>query len=478
MELKDKDLASLQQVRNLLYNANEAKKQMAKMSQQQLDKIVKAICDAAVENAHHLAKLAAEETGFGKVEDKTIKNLFASRSVYDSIKDLKTVGLIKTDGETGIMEYACPVGVIGALVPSTNPTSTVIYKSMIAIKSGNPIIFSPHPKALNCILETVKIVYKAAIDAGLPGGGISCISIPTVQATEELMKHKYTNLILATGGPGMVKAAYSSGTPSIGVGAGNGPAFIDKSADVDKAVKRIIDSKTFDNGTICASEQSIVIEASMESAVVSALKKYGAYIMNDDESQKLAKILFKNGKMNAAIVGKPANYVAQMAGLNVNDNVTVLVSRETMVGLNAPYSQEKLTPVLALYVEENVEKAMNKCVDILRFEGAGHSFMIHCMDADLVDRFAKVIPASRIMVNSYGSLGGVGATTNLFPALTLGCGTEGGGSNSNNIGPLDLVNIKRVAFGTKEMEDIRKSDTNVTPDMIEYIVNSVMKKLI
>lgn len=480
MELKDKDLASLQQVRNLLCNANDAKKQMAKLSQEQLDKIVKAISDAAAENAEHLAKLAAEETGFGKWQDKKIKNLFASKTVYDAIKDLKTVGLIKTDEEKGIREYACPVGVIGALVPSTNPTSTVIYKSMIAIKSGNPIIFSPHPKALNCILETIKIIYKAAVDAGLPGGGISCISIPTVQATDELMKHKYTNLILATGGPGMVKAAYSSGTPAIGVGAGNGPAFIDKTADVDKAVKRIVDSKTFDNGTICASEQSIVIEKAMENTVLASLKKHGAYIMNETQSEKVAKILFKNGKMNAEIVGKPASYVAKMAGVTVPDGVSVLIARETSVGIKAPYSQEKLTPVLALYVEDNVEKAMERCVDILRFEGVGHSFMMHCMDADLVDRFAKVIPASRIMVNASGSLGGVGAVTNLFPALTLGCGAEGGSSSSNNIGPLDLINIKRVAFGVRDIEEIRDKDKSMefTPEMVEYIVNSVMKKLI
>lgn len=481
MELTDKDLASIQQVRTLLYNANEAKKQMAKMNQQQVDKIVKAISDSAAEKAEHLAKLAAEETGFGKWQDKKIKNLFASQRVYDAIKDMKTVGLIGVDEKNKIREYASPVGVIAALVPSTNPTSTVIYKSMIAIKSGNPIIFSPHPKALNCILETVKIIYKAAVDAGLPGGGISCITIPTIQATNELMKHKYTNLILATGGPGMVKAAYSSGTPAIGVGAGNGPAYIDKTADVDLAVKRIIDSKTFDNGTICASEQSIVVEKSMENAVESALKKYGAYLMDASESEKLAKHLFKNGKMNAEIVGKPASYVAKLAEIsNVPDNVTVLVSRETAVGLTAPYSQEKLTPVLALYVEDNVEKAMERCVDILKFEGVGHSFMMHCMDAELVDRFAQVIPASRIMVNSLGSLGGVGGTTNLFPALTLGCGAEGGSSSSNNIGPLDLINIKRVAFGVREIEDIRgnNTDTTLTADMVEYIVNSVMKKLI
>ena len=480
MEIRDKDLASLQQVRTLLYNANEAKKQMAKMSQQQLDNIVKAIADSGAENAQHLAKLAAEETGFGKWQDKEIKNLFASKNVYEAVKDLKTVGLIKTDDKKSLWEYACPVGVIGALVPSTNPTSTVIYKSIIAIKSGNPIVFSPHPKALNCILETVKVIYKAAVDAGLPGGGISCITIPTIQATDELMKHKYTNLILATGGPGMVKAAYSSGTPAIGVGAGNGPAFIDKTADVDKAIERIIASKTFDNGTICASEQSIVIEKCMEDAVVTSLKKHGAYLMNDDESKILAKILFKNGKMNAEIVGKPARYVAKQAGINVPENVTVLIARETSVGINAPYSQEKLTPVLALYVEPNTEKAMEKCVDILRFEGVGHSFMLHCKDAELTDKFAKIIPASRIIVNSCGSLGGVGATTNLFPALTLGCGAEGGSSSSNNIGPFDLINIKRVAFGVREFNEIKKSDSqpNVTADMVEYIVNSVMKKLI
>ncbi len=478
MELKDKDLASLQQVRTLLCNANEAKKQMAKLSQQQLDKIVKAISDAATQNAHRLAKLAAEETGFGKAEDKEIKNLFASKTVYEKIKNLKTVGLIKTDKENCINEYACPVGVIGALVPSTNPTSTVIYKSLIAIKGGNPIVFSPHPKALNCILETVKIIYKAAVDAGLPGGGIGCITIPTIQATDELMRHKYTNLILATGGPGMVKAAYSSGTPAIGVGAGNGPVFIDKTADVDKAVEKIIISKTFDNGTICASEQSIVIESCMEDAVVSSLKKHGAYLMNSDESVKLAKILFKNGKMNAEIVGKSACYVAKQAGISVPEDVTVLVARETTVGVNAPYSQEKLTPVLALYVEDSVEKAMDRCVDILHYEGAGHSFMMHCNDEELVQRFATVIPASRIIVNSMGSLGGVGATTNLFPALTLGCGSEGGGSSSNNIGPLDLINIKRVAWGVREIADIKKTESKITADMVEYIVNSVMKKLI
>lgn len=484
MELTDKDLASIQQVRKLLCNAHKAKEEMKKLSQQQIDKIVKAIADAATQNAEHLAKLAVEETGFGNVKDKTTKNLFASQTVYNRIKDMKTVGIIGEDKENKVTDYACPVGIIAGIIPSTNPTSTVIYKSLIAIKSGNPIVFSPHPKALNCILETIKVIYKPAYDAGLPDGAISCISIPTIQATNELMKHKSTNLILATGGPGMVKAAYSSGTPAIGVGAGNGPAFIHKSADVEKAVKCIIESKTFDNGTICASEQSIVAESCMEKKIITALKANKAYLMDKHESEKLAKFLFKNGKMNADIVGKTAHYIANHAGLaNVPKDTTVLVAKETSVGLNAPYSQEKLAPVLAMYIEKDTDKALERCIDILNFEGIGHSFMIHCNDEGVIDKFAQNVPASRIIVNSHGSVGGIGGSTGLFPALTLGCGAAGGSSSSNNIGPMDLINIKRVARGTKTLEEIKGNSftgENCTIDAktIEYIVNSVMKKLI
>ena len=485
MELTDKDLASIQQVRKLLSNAHEAKQEMKKLSQNQIDNIIKAISQAATENAEHLAKLAVEETGFGNVKDKTVKNLFASKTVYNAIKDMKTVGMIACDEKNKVMDYACPVGVVAGIIPSTNPTSTVIYKALVSIKSGNPIVFSPHPKALNCILETVKIIFKAAHEAGLPDGAMGCISIPTLQATTELMKHKYTNLILATGGPSMVKAAYSSGTPAIGVGAGNGPAFIDKNTDIEKAIKRIIDSKTFDNGTICASEQSIVIEKCIEYKVISSLKSNGAYLMDKTESENLAKFLFKNGKMNPEIVGKTAKYIADLAGLrNVPQDTTVLVARETGVGLKAPYSQEKLAPVLALYVENSVESALTRCVDVLNFEGIGHSFIMHTNDEGLVKRFAEVIPASRIIVNSPGSVGGVGATTNLFPALTLGCGASGGSSSSNNISPFDLINIKRVAWGVREIEEVRNdagashSNCCLDKESIEYIVSAVMKKLI
>ena len=486
MELTDKDLASVQQVRNLLQNANDAKKKLAKLSQDEIDRIVLAISKSAAENAERLAKLAADETGFGNPKDKTVKNLFAAKTVYEAIKDMKTVGMIRFDSKNKIKEFASPVGIIAGIVPSTNPTSTVIYKSMIAIKSGNPIIFSPHPKALNCILETIKVIYPAALKAGLPEGSISCISIPTIEATNELMKNRLTNLILATGGPAMVKAAYSSGTPAIGVGAGNGPAFIDKSADISEAVKKIIRSKTFDNGTICASEQSIIVEKQLEDEVTAALKNNNAYIMNADESKKVASILFKKGRMNPEIVGKTASYIANLAGLgNIPQNTSVLIAPETSVGLKYPYSQEKLAPVLALYVENSTDKILERCVEILNFEGIGHSFIIHCKNDAVIERFAQNVPASRIVVNAPGSLGGIGAATNLFPALTLGCGAAGGSSSSNNISPLDLINIKRVAEGVRSVEEILNSGTenqcsinSVNRETIDYIVNSVINKLI
>lgn len=481
MELTDKDLASVQQVRNLIENAKKAKKNLEKLDQAAVDKIIAAISDSAAENAEKLAKLAVAETGFGNVKDKTQKNLFAAKKVYEAVKDMKTVGEISFDEKTKISEIACPVGIIAGIIPSTNPTSTVIYKAIISLKARNPIIFSPHPKALNCILETVKVIYPAALRAGMPECAISCISIPTLEATNELMKSPCTGLILATGGPGMVKAAYSSGNPAIGVGAGNGPAFIDKSADMAAAVKMIVDSKTFDNGTICASEQSVIVEKQIEDEVLTELKNNGAYIMNAEESEKVAALLFKNGKMNPEIVGKSAKYIAEKAGIeNVDSHVRILVSPQTCVGIKYPYSQEKLAPVLALYVENSTDKILEKCIEILNFEGIGHSFMIHCKNYSVIKRFAENIPASRIIVNAPGSLGGIGAATKLFPALTLGCGAAGGSSTTNNVSPLDLLNIKRVAHG-----DVLKSEpdndfciNNANRETIEYIVSNVLKKLI
>lgn len=458
MELKDKDLVSVQETRMLLEKAREAQKELALMNQQQIDAIVKAISDAGATHAATLARQANEETGFGIWQDKVIKNLFAAKTVYEAIKDQKTIGIIHEDAARKVWDIGVPVGVIAGLVPSTNPTSTVIYKTLIALKGGNAIVFSPHPSAKNCILQTVRVLAEAAERAGCPKGAIAGISVPTMEATQALMKHDNTSLILATGGAAMVKAAYSSGTPAIGVGAGNGPAFIDKSADVALAVKRILDSKTFDNGTICASEQSIIVEKSMERIVSEELKRQGAYLLDEAQTKQLGQFILRaNGTMNPKIVGKSCVKIAEYAGLSgIPQNARVLVGRERGVGEGAPYSREKLAPILGFFVEETVEEVLRRCIEILHLEGAGHTFCMHANDDALVRKFALKIPASRFLVNTPGALGGVGATTGLFPAMTLGCGAVGGSSTSNNIGPMDVINIKRVAFGQKELEEIRR----------------------
>lgn len=492
MELKDKDLVSVQEARNLLEQAKAAQKELARMDQRQIDRIVQAISQAGIAHATELAKAAQEETGFGIWQDKVIKNMFASKVVYEAVKDQKTIGFLHEDKERKIWDIGVPVGVIAGIIPSTNPTSTVIYKAMIALKGGNAIVFSPHPGAKKCILDTVGFIAEAACRAGCPKGAISAISVPTMEATKELMGNDNTALILATGGGAMVKSAYSSGTPAIGVGAGNGPAFIDKSADVKQAVKHIMDSKTFDNGTICASEQSIIVEKCMEEKVVSELKSQGAFILDPEQTKKLGTFILRaNGTMNPMIVGKSCAQIAEYAGLSgIPSTVRILVGRETKVGAGAPYSREKLAPILGFYVEENTDKVLERSIEILHMEGAGHTFSMHANDENLVRKFALQIPASRFLVNTPGALGGIGATTKLFPALTLGCGAVGGSSSSNNIGPLDLINIKRVAFGTKELDEIRGESaplvqggkggccSSLSQEMIDSIVDKILKELI
>ena len=453
----DKDLQSIQEVRDLLARARKAQHILARMGQEELDKITAAVSAAGAEHARRLAELAVEETGFGRKEDKEIKNRFAAVTLYEAIRDERTRGILAENRDRRTIDIGVPVGVVAGLVPSTNPTSTVLYKALICLKAGNPIVFSPHPSALNCIRETVEVVRRAAEGAGAPAGSVSCLTHPTLEATRELMGHPRTRLILATCGAAMVKAAYSFGTPAIGVGAGNGPAYLHHTANVAQAVKRILDSKTFDNGTICASEQSIVTTRAMEGAVSEELKGQGAYLLSDEEHKKLSKFILRpNGTMNPAIVGKRVETVAKLAGLDrVPPSARVLVARETGVGPGYPYSSEKLGLILAYYVEEDEEAVLRRCVEILEWEGAGHTFSIHAEDEDVVKRFAQAVPASRVLVNTPSALGGIGATTCLFPALTLGCGAVGGSSSSNNIGPLDLINIKRVAWGVKELEELR-----------------------
>ena len=474
MEL-DKDLLARQEARVLAKGAEAAQEKLAQMSQQQLDAIVKAVSDAFYSKALELAELAVRETGFGNVEDKITKNQFASRTLWEAIRDMKTVGVLKGSSGDKLWEVGVPVGVIAAIVPSTNPTSTVCYKAMIALKAGCSIVFSPYPKAMECTRRAAQIVAEAAEKAGAPAGSVACLSVPSLDGCKELMSAPQTRLILATGGPAMVRAAYSSGKPAIGVGAGNGPAYIHHSADVEHAIDCIVRSKTFDYGTVCASEQSIVVEKSMEEKVRKVAAGKGFYFMTEEEAGKLAKLLFKpNGTLNPQIVGKSAVTLAQMAGFSVPNFVKVLVAREQEAGPTRPYSMEKLCPVLALFVMENEDAVLQKAIEVLEHEGSGHTFAIHATDEGVIRKFALQIPVSRFLVNTPAALGGIGASTGLFPALTLGCGAVGGSSSSNNISPLDLINIRRVAWDNGEM---KKDSVQLNDDLVQIITAKILERL-
>ena len=488
MQLYDKDLLSVQEVRDLVEKAKAAQQELAQKSQAEVDAIVASIAKAGVRNAERLAQMANEDTGFGKVADKVIKNIFGSKMVYEHIKDMKTIGILDRDEANKTYTIAAPVGVIAGLIPSTNPTSTAFYKSEISIKAGNAIVFSPHPSALRSISEAIKVIRQAIAEAGGNENLVSCISLPTMQATDNLMKHPDVALILATGGSAMVRAAYSSGTPAIGVGPGNGPAYIEKTADLPLAVKRIMDSKTFDYGTICASEQSVVCDDDMAEAVQKEMEKQGAYFLSDEERLKLGKyILRANGTMNPAIVGKSPQVIGELAGINVPASAKVIVAKEDGIGKGHPYSNEKLAPILAFYTAPDYKAIAKLCDEILRYEGAGHTFSMHTKDDRMVEYFAERMPASRIIINSPSALGGIGASTALMPALTLGCGAIGGSATSENVGPMNLLNLKHVAYGLREMEEIRGAaakeqnccgaEKKVSADKVDEIVAEIIARI-
>ena len=473
MEL-DKDLKARQEARELAKAAEEAQKQLAGMCQEKLDAIVEAAAKAFYDAALELAELAVRETGFGNVEDKITKNQFASRRVCDAIRGMKTVGVLSGESGEKLWQIGVPVGMIAAIVPSTNPTSTVCYKALIALKAGCSIVFSPHPKAINCTMRAAQIVAAAAEKAGAPKGSVACLSIPSLDGCRELMSAPQTRLILATGGPAMVKAAYSSGKPAIGVGAGNGPAYIHHSADVSHALDCILRSKSFDYGTICASEQSIIVEKDMEQQVRQVAAGKGFYFMDTEQAGRLAKLLFKpNGTLNPAIVGKPALQLAQMAGFSVPGSTKVLVAREQEAGPTRPYSMEKLCPVLAFFVMDSEDAVLQKAIEVLTHEGSGHTFAMHATEEAVVKKFALQIPVSRFLVNTPAALGGIGATTKLFPALTLGCGAVGGSSSSNNISPMDLINIRRVAWD----EEAQTPCSGVDESLVEILTAKILERL-
>ena len=461
----DKDLQARQEARTLAKQAESAQKELFSFSQEKLDAVVTAIARAFSAAAAELAQMAVEETGFGNVEDKIVKNQFASRTLLEAIAPMKTVGILKETA--GLWEVGVPVGVIAAIVPSTNPTSTVCYKAMIALKSGNTIIFSPHPKAMACTMRATQIVAQAAEAAGAPKGSVSCLTIPSLEGCRELMSADPIRLILATGGPAMVKAAYSSGKPAIGVGAGNGPAYLHPSCDLKDALEKILKSKTFDNGTVCASEQSIIVEAALEETTREIAKSMGYYFMDETEAKALGAILFRpNGALNPEIVGKSAQVLAEKAGFCVPHSAKILVAKEQDAGKAYPYSHEKLCPVLGWFVVETEEEAKNLAIRVLSHEGVGHTFVIHANNTDVVRRFCREIPVSRFLVNAPAAQGGIGAATKLFPALTLGCGAVGGSSSSNNISPMDLVNIRKVAWGQS------REDT-----LVEILTAKILERL-
>ena len=444
----DKDLIAQQQARDAVEAASFAFQSVAKLSQTKIDEICEAMSQAALANAESLGKMANEETGFGKAEDKREKNRFAAEDVWNYFRSLKTVGVIR---ETeSIVEIASPRGVVAAIIPSTNPTSTAIYKIIIAIKSRNTIVLSPHPSAAKCIAETTRVMREAAIKLGLPGDAIICLTDSTIEGTEALMKHKKTAVILATGGTGLVRAAYSSGKPAFGVGPGNVPVFIERTADVAKAVSDILTSTCFDNGTICASEQSVVCDAPVEAEVRSQFKAQGGHFLSPSEAEAVAKVLLTPQRtLNAGIVGKSAAFIANLAGISVPDGTRCLLADCAGVGRDHPWSIEKLSPTLAFFVEDGVERGANRCQEILQFGGMGHTAGMHTQDRAAAIRYGEQMPAARVIINSPTTHGAIGFSTDLPPSMTLGCGSWGGNVTSDNISPVHLMDIKRVAFETK-----------------------------
>ncbi|MFZ7946277.1 acetaldehyde dehydrogenase (acetylating) [Neobacillus sp. 19] len=478
----DQDLQSIQEMRDAVKRAKEAQQKYLSYSQEQVDAIVKRVAGAAYAKSLELAQMAVEETGMGIVEHKQLKNEVGSKAVYESIKDEKTVGIIREDHVHKMTEVAYPYGVVAGIIPTTNPTSTAIFKAMISLKTRNAIVVSPHPRAVNCTVEALKICQEAAVKAGAPDGLIGWISKPSMAATNELMKHRDINVILATGGGALVRAAYSSGKPAYGVGPGNVPCYIEKSANVSKAVLMIVDSKSFDNGTICATEQSLVVDRNIVQMVIRELKNYGGYILNAEEKALVEKVItLTPGHLNPAIVGQSAIKIAEMAGVNVPADTRVLIAEETRVGKDVPFSIEKLSPIFALYTADHYEEAKEWCLRLLNLGGRGHSLSLHTNDDAVAKEFALEMPVSRLMVNTLSSIGAVGATTGLMPSLTLGCGSFGGNITSDNVTARHLINIKRMAYGIKEVSILKpaalaKKEAAGKQD-VEQIVDQVLKQV-
>lgn len=451
--VQDIDLISVQETRNLVTRAREAWSSYSHFSQEDVDRIVAAAAEAASKAAHELGQMAVEETGFGVVEHKFLKNKFAAVDVHRFIKDLKTVGVIREVPEKRIYEIAEPVGVVAAIIPSTNPTSTAIYKILISLKSRNTIVLSPHPAAKRCIKATADRMQEAALAAGAPAGSIGCMEHVSLDGTQELMRHRLTSIILATGGMGLVRAAYSSGKPAFGVGPGNVPAYIESTADVAKAVRDILTGKSFDNGTLCCSEQALICDQSVSTEVREEAGRQGGYFLTRDEARAVERVAVTSSRLaNPEIVGKSARFIAEKAGFKVPPATRVLLAELDGVGRDHPLSIEKLSPILAFYVVKDWQEGCERCKQVLSYGGMGHTLSIHSENQDIIMKFALEKPAFRIIVNSSATHGAVGFSSGLDPAMTLGCGAYGGNITSDNISPIHLINIKRLAFEVRPVD--------------------------
>ena len=473
---------SVEKLEGEIARVRKAQEQFAKFSQEQVDKIFLACATAANKERISLAKLAVEETGMGVVEDKVIKNHYAAEYIYNKYRDAKTCGIIEEDKAYGVVKIAEPIGIIGAVIPTTNPTSTAIFKALLCLKTRNGCIFSPHPRAKNSTISAAKVIYEAAVKAGAPEGIISWIDVPSLDMTNLLMKSVDT--ILATGGPGMVKAAYSSGKPALGVGAGNTPAIIDESADILVAVNSIIHSKTFDNGMICASEQSVIVSEKIYAKVKKEFTARGCYFLEGDELDKVRKTIIINGGLNARIVGQSAYKIAQLAGVEVPETAKILIGEVESVELSEEFAHEKLSPVLAMYKAKTFEEALDKAETLVADGGYGHTSSLYIntvTEKDKIHEFSERMKTCRILLNTPSSQGGIGDLYNfkLAPSLTLGCGSWGGNSVSENVGVKHLINIKTVAerrenmlwFRAPEKVYLKKGCLPVALDELKHVMD-------
>lgn len=483
----DKDLTSIQEARRLLDSSCAAQQEFLNFSQEKVDRVCKSMADAAYAASERLGRMATEETSYGVPRHKTLKNQLASRGVWESIKDIKTVGVIRKDKAKGIVEIGWPMGVVAALSPSTNPTSTVIHNTLIAVKARNGIVNAPHPSSWRCCLETTRIMVDAGEAAGMPSGLVDCMSKISLPGTQELMRHPETAVILATGGSDMVRAAHSMGKPAYGVGPGNVPCYVDRSANIKVSASLIVSSKAFDNSVICATEQAVVADKPIAAALRVEMESLGAYFVNPTQAAALSRTLFfANGAINPRSVGQSPQSLARMADIRIPEGTRILVAPLTRLGADEPLSREKLTTVLGWYEVDGWQTGCDRCIEMILFGGRGHSLVIHAADEGVIMEFALKKPVFRLLVNTMGTLGAVGMTTGLMPAMTLGSGGIGGAISGDNITATHLLNIKRLAYQITSPPDRAMADAaapqlpvnDLDPAELKSIVRTVIEELV